>query len=362
MKEALIYQKLGNQSVRCGVCQRRCTIANGQVGFCLSKLNQNGKLYALNYGLIQGIQVDPIEKKPFYHFMPGMMIPSIGSFGCNFRCKQCLNWDCSWGNPATEILEAYHRHAEFSSVQDKQVQDDKETVTPQEIIDQIKKSGYHGIAFTYNEPTIWSEYVLDVAKLAKKEKLFTLFVTNGSWTKETLDIIGPFIDATNIDFKGFSDKTYAQQGAFFGEIPQTTEYALKKHKIFIELTTLLIPGINDNPEELKSMAGWIVDHLGAKTPWHISQFDPQLAPDPEFAKIPFTSVAQLQKAAEIGRQAGLDFIYIWAPHDGYSQGETVCPKCGTLAIRRLGWQPEILAVDKKGKCSKCHQYLNILVS
>ena len=349
MRETLVYQKLSNKSVRCAVCQRRCLIPDGQTGFCQTKINQNGKLYTLNYGLIQGIQVDPIEKKPFYHFLPGSLVPSIGSFGCNFRCKQCLNWSYSWGDTADSLLSQVRQGKEFP------------IISPQELIKQIRQTGHRGIAFTYNEPVIWAEYALDTAKLAKKEGFFTLFVTNGSWTRETLDKIGPFIDAANIDFKGFSAETYAKMGAFFGEIPQMAKYAKDKYKIFLEITTLLIPGINDNPKELKEMTDWIAKNLGPKTPWHLSQFDPNLAPDPEFQKIPFTTIRQLQEAAEIGKKAGLEFIYIWAPNANFSLGDTFCPKCQTLCIKRSGWKPEILAVDKKRRCRRCGEDLNLVL-
>lgn len=352
MKEALLYQKLAGDKVRCGVCQRKCLIADGQTGFCLTKLNKGGKLYALNYGLIQDVQIDPIEKKPFYHFHPGEMVPSIGSYGCNFRCKQCLNWQCSWGKPATSTLKEIAQGKQYS------------VLNPKDPIDKIKKSGYKGLAFTYNEPTVWAEYVLDTAKIAKKESLFTVFVTNGSWTKETLDKIGPFIDAANVDLKGFSNKTYARQGAFFGQIPEMIKYAQEKHQIFIEITTLLIPGITDEEKEIKKMAEWIIKDLGPKTPWHLSRYSPELAPDKEFKKIPPTSVEALEKAAKIGEKAGLQFIYIWAPGNDlpsgiYAKGNTVCPKCGSLAIRRTAWKPEIVGVNKEGNCKRCKEDLNI---
>jgi len=341
MPEAILYKKTKNKNVRCQVCQRRCVIAPGKTGFCQARLNKNGKLYTLNYGLIQGIQVDPIEKKPFYHFKPGSMVPSIGSFGCNFRCKQCLNWSSSWGRPIPKK---------------------QPPISPQELIKRIKNSGYKAIAFTYNEPTIWVEYVLDVARLAKDRGFSTLYVTNGSWTKETLDKIGPYIDAANIDFKGFTQKTYSQQGAFLGQIPEMAKYAQKKHHIFLEITTLLIPTINDDPKELKKMSEWIASNLGKKTPLHFSQFDPLLAPDPEFKKLPFTSRKTLDMAYEIAKKAGLEFVYIWAPNTDkrlYNKSDLICPKCNALCIKRTGWQIEILNVNQKGHCTKCNENLNI---
>ena len=223
MKATLLSKKLKDKKVRCLVCQRKCLINKGKVGFCLTKLNQGGKLYSLNYGLIPSIQVDPIEKKPFYHFHPGKMAPSIGSYGCNYHCRQCLNWNSSWGNQATAVLEAVKKGKHLP------------LINPQQIINEIKKAGHQGIAFTYNEPVVWAEFVLDTAKLAKKEGFFTLFVTNGSWSKETLDKIGKYIDAANIDFKGFSEKTYTKMGAFFGQLPEMTHYAQKKWKVLLNV-------------------------------------------------------------------------------------------------------------------------------
>ncbi len=352
MFEALIYKKLKNQSVQCRVCQRRCFINEGKTGFCSTKLNSKGKLYSLNYGRVQGIQVDPIEKKPFYHFRPGSLVPSVGSFGCNFRCKQCLNFRYSWGEPASLILK---RATEYDFLQ---------AADHNEIIKEIVKNNYSGIAFTYNEPVIWVEYVLALAKAAKHKKLFTLFVTNGSWTKETLDKIGPFIDAANIDFKGFSEKTYQKMGGFFGQIPEMAKYAQTKHNIHLEITTLLIPGINDSPKELKQMAEWIVKELGPKTPWHLSRYDPFLAPDFDFQKILPTTISGLKKAKKIGQIAGLEFIYIWAPGNDlkngvYSEGDTRCPNCGKLAVSRQFWKPAIIGVDKNGNCLFCQEGLNL---
>jgi len=345
MLKASIFQKLrpkddqplADKQTRCGVCQRRCVIPEGKTGFCRNKINQQGILYTLNYGLITGIQIDPIEKKPFYHFYPGSLVASIGGWGCNFRCKQCLNYWCSYSLKKPTLT----------------------SISPENLIKEVKKAHCPGIAFTYNEPVIWAEFVLDAAKLAKKEDLYTVFVTNGSWTKETLDKIGPYIDAANIDFKSFSETTYQKQGAFFGQIPQMAKYAQEKYKIHLEITTLLIPGINDNPAELKKMTHWIAKNLGPKTPLHFSQFDPEAAPNKDFQKIPSTSIEQLEKAAGIAKKEGLEFVYIWAPHDNYSQGDLICPKCHTICIKRTAWQPEIIAVDKKGRCAKCGENLNL---
>lgn len=357
MKEAVLYKKLKNKVVKCGVCQWRCVISPGNRGYCQTRINKNGKLYSLIYGLIYaGIQVDPIEKKPLYHLCPGSYVASIGSYGCNFRCKQCLNWSVSWGpNPAN-----IGKPIDFESL-------GPVGLSPKEFIEKVKRAreSVKGVAFTYNEPTVWLEYVLDASKLAKKEGLYTVFVTNGYITKEALDLIGPYIDGYAVDFKGFSDKTYKRQGAVpkMGKIPEMAKRARKKWGMDVEITTLIIPTINDDMKELERMVDWMVKNLGKETPWHLSQFDPLLAPAEEFKNLPFTSINSLKKIAQMGRGKGLDFVYVWAPHAGflgyYQEGDTICPQCGKLAVKRTTLSADVLSVDDKGKCKTCGYDLNI---
>lgn len=354
MVKKLLYQKLQNKTIRCLACQRKCLIEDQQVGFCLSRKNIAGKLISLNYGKITGIQADPIEKKPFYHFKPGSMVATIGTYGCNFRCKQCLNSWCSWGSPATEIL------AKLSLMSPK-------SLIPIKIAKTIIDSGYQGVAFSYNEPVIWAEFAAEIAgafKLNSPSSPFAVFVTNGSWTKETIDLLTQPtthpIDAANIDFKGFSEKTYQKMGGSFNQIPEMAVYAQKKG-IFLEITTLLVPAINDSQEELKKMTNWIVKNLGPDTPWHLSQFDPTLAPDKEFKKLPFTSIESLKKAAEIGRKEGLNHIYIWAPQANFAKSDTFCPKCKNTVIHRSGWQVESIKITPDSHCQFCNYKLNVVV-
>ena len=302
MRKAKLFEKLPGKEVRCTACQRYCLIKVGKVGFCLTRKNINGQLYSLNYGLASAIQIDPIEKKPLYHFHPGTEILSIGSFGCNFRCKQCQNSQCSWGRQATEKLTNLSNLDKVNN----------SYISPKDLVNLAIEKNSPGIAFTYNEPVIWPEYVHDAAKLAKEKGLYTVFVSNGSWTKEALNYYGQFISAANIDFKGWGEKVYASQGAFWGKIRENLILASKKG-IHLELTTLIIPGINDNPKDLQAIAFWIVKNLGKKTPWHLSRFNPDLAPDKEFAKIPPTPADTLEKAYKIGRKAGLAYVYIWPP-------------------------------------------------
>lgn len=359
MKNSLLYKKLSGQKIQCLACQRQCLIDKGKVGFCLARKNTGGELYSLLSGRITGIQVDPIEKKPFYHFKPGSLVATIGSWGCNFRCKQCLNYSTTWG--ATNVLRALAKNP------DQGTQSDSKEITAKEIAEQIIQAGHQGIAFSYNEPVIWTEFAAAIAREfkcrfpSKSLNPFAVFVTNGSWTRQTIDLLSPLIEAANIDLKGFSEKTYRKMGAFLGKIPEMAKYAQKKG-IFIELTTLLIPGINDDPDEIEDLANWIVRDLGPDTPWHLSQYDPQLAPDPEFQKIPLTSPRELQRAANIGEKAGLHHIYIWAPASGCSRSDTICPHCRRTVIKRSGgWQPQEIHLKENNTCEFCGGKLNVIL-
>lgn len=334
---------MADKKITCTVCQRKCNISPGQVGFCLTKKNVNSKIEDLVYGVITGYQIDPIEKKPLYHFHPGSQVLSIGSYGCNYRCKQCLNYHCSYGPLAQKMLT---KLAEGKKL---------ERVKPKDVVDQAMKLKLPGIAYTYNEPTIWSGFVYDVAYLAHKKGLFNVFVTNGSWSQQTIDKLAPVIDTANVDIKGFSEKTYQKMGAFWGDLLKNLKHAYKKG-IFIEITTLIIPGINDSPDELKQIAKWIVNNLDPQTPWHLSAYSPDLAPDENFQKIPPTPEKTLEKAFKIGKQAGLKHIYVWPPTQKLSQQNTICPQCQSLLIKRFLWQPKIEKLDTKtSKCQTCGQ-------
>jgi pyruvate formate lyase activating enzyme len=358
VKQAKLFKTLQKKIIKCTACQRYCTIEENKVGFCATRKNINGQLYSLIYGVLNGIQTDPIEKKPIYHFMPGTQVLSFGAFGCNYRCKQCLNFHCSWGEPGATILKELREKSSKEKI-----------VEPEQIVNLAKEKNIPGIAFTYNEPSIWPEYVHDVAKLAKKNKLFTVYVSNGSWTKENLNYVGQYIDCCNIDIKGFFKETYEKMGAYLGQVLELTEIALKKYKILIELTTLIIPTINDSEKEIKAIANWVCQKLGPETPWHLSRYDPNLAPDNQFKKLPLTSRQSLNKAYNIGKKAGLKHIYVWAPpkdvqEEPFSIGNTICPNCGKLVIKRSLWRPKIIGLKQKNNkvfCQNCDYQLNIKI-
>lgn len=354
MKKAKLFKKLSSSGVKCLACQRYCLISEGQVGFCKTRLNKNDKLYTLTYGILNGFQIDPIEKKPLYHFYPGSLVLSLGSFGCNYRCKQCLNPHCSWGKEANRVLGDLKKEGK------------PKITSPKEVVKLALEKNCPGIAFTYNEPAIWPEYVYDVAKLAKKKGLLTVFVTNGSWSKEGLKYLAPVIDALNIDIKGFYKETLEKMGAFYGEVFKMTKRAVKKYKIHTELTTLVIPTINDSSKELKKITNWI-KKIDPEIPWHLSRFDPSLSPSKSFKKLPFTPIKTLEKAYKIGKKAGLKHIYIWAPaktwnESLYSKEDTICPQCEELVIKREAWRPTLVKIKKedgKIKCRNCGYSLKL---
>jgi pyruvate formate lyase activating enzyme len=345
MRKAKLFKKLAGGIVRCTACQRYCQINQGEVGFCRSRKNIKGELYSLTYGFSSGIQIDPIEKKPLYHFYPGSEVLSIGSFGCNFRCKQCQNWQISYLNDLSGL--------------------NKENVSPKRLVKLAKVHGCPGIAFTYNEPSIWPEFVYDSAVLAKQNGLFTVFISNGSWSKEALAYYGKYLDAANIDLKGWGKEVYQRQNAYWGNLPENLILAYKKYQIFLELTTLLIPGINDQADNLEKIASFIVNNLSPEIPWHLSRFSPENAPDPDFQKIPATPIKTLKKAYQIGKKSGLKNIYIWAPatvkdREFLSFGDSFCPKCQKMVVKRNLWQPQFRGLEKfkdQVRCLYCRRKL-----
>lgn len=338
MKEAILYKKLPKGNVRCGVCQRRCSVAPDNLGYCYTRINKDGKFYSLIYEVISSANIDPIEKKPLFHFYPGTQVFSIGSLGCNFRCKNCQNWEISYAEPTIDHLSS-------------------QTLSPQEVINQAKKYKCAGIAFTYNEPTIWLEYTLDVMKLAKKAGLYTVYVTNGYITPEALDLIGPYLDAFRVDIKAFSKKFYQEIASVpdFKPILEMTKRAKKKWKMHVEIITLIIPTFNDNEKELKELASWIKKDLGADTPWHLTRFFPAA----EMTNIPPTPIKELEKLYEIGKKAGLKFVYLGNVSE-HPLENTYCPKCKKLLIERQNYFVKKVGL-KNGKCKFCGQKLNIII-
>lgn len=330
MVEATLYDKLSNNRVRCHICQRRCLIEDKQRGYCRTRLNSRGKLYSLIYGLVSSIMASPIEKKPVYHFFPGSKWLSLGSFGCNFRCPGCQNWDIAHSEVREEVRMA-------------------RVIPPDELIRMAKKNRCLGISWTYNEPTLWFEYTQEGAKLAKKNNLYTNYVTNGFITPEALDLIGPCLDVFRVDLKGFSRDSYKKIAHIddFSGILEVIKRARDKWRMHLEIVTNVIPGINDGEKDLKRMAAWILEELGADTPWHITRFFPHL----KLSHYKPTAIKTLENIRKIALEQGLHYVYLG--NVSGSEGEnTYCPNCGRTLIRREGLETKEICLNN-GKCKYC---------
>ncbi|MHC1698539.1 MAG: AmmeMemoRadiSam system radical SAM enzyme [Geobacteraceae bacterium] len=329
MKEAMFFEKLAGLKVRCGLCRFRCLIADGRRGICGVRENREGVLYSLVYGKCVAEHVDPIEKKPLFHFLPGSFSFSVATMGCNFRCRHCQNHSIS--QPPRE-------EGRILGMQ----------LMPDEIVAKALAAGCRSISYTYTEPTIFFEYAYDTAVLAQRNGLKNIFVTNGYISEEALTFLRPYLDAANIDLKGFTESFYREVvgGAVLNEVLES----IRLHKrlgIWLEITTLIIPGLNDSDEELTAIARFIADEVGPDTPWHVSSFHP----DYQMSDRSWTPLATVRRARQIGIAAGLRYVYEGnVPGDG---GEnTVCPGCHALLVTRSGFGVRGLAI-RAGKCSSC---------
>ena len=327
--EAYLYEPLEDKKVKCNLCSHRCVIKEGRRGKCSVRENQSGMLLTLVYGKAIARHVDPIEKKPLFHFLPGTLSYSIATVGCNFRCKFCQNADIAQ-------MPTDHKGVIMG-----------DTVTPQEVVAAAKKSGCRSISYTYTEPTVFFELAYDTAKIAHEHQIRNVFVTNGYMTAEALEMIEPYLDAANVDLKAFSDRYYKELcGARLKHV-QATLKRMKSCGILVEVTTLIVPGLNDDKAELQDLAGFIAQDLGTETPWHISRFHPTY----KLTDRPPTPVKTLTVAREIGLDAGLKYVYT-GNVPGNSAENTYCYNCGEIVIERRGFQVGALRI-KDGKCSKC---------
>ena len=335
MHEAMLYETLPGSAVRCHVCQWRCVIQPGKYGLCRVRHNREGTLEILNYGEVSSVAADPIEKKPLFHFHPTSQAFSLGGWGCNFHCKHCQNWQISHQTP-----EEGGRSSQV--------------ISPKEAIRLAKQYRCDGIAWTYNEPCIWLEYTLDSAKLAKKGNLYTVYVTNGFFTEEALDIMGPYLDAWRVDLKGFSDSLYQGLAKVikWRKILDVAKRAQDKWGMHVEVVTNIIPTLNDDDGQLAGIANWIRDELGELTPWHVTRFYPHY----EMQHLPPTPVSTIERAAEIGRKAGLRFIYV-GNIPGHAGENTICYSCGKLVVERVGYHTKIVGLDGS-RCRFCGAELN----
>lgn len=325
MKEALFYEKKDKEQVFCRLCPRMCTIRPGRKGFCRTRENRGGVLYALNYGKCTAASLDPVEKKPLYHFYPGSLIYSLGTFGCNLHCGFCQNWEIAHGEP---------REME---------------ITPEEAVREAvryRERGYRniGIAFTYSEPLVWYEFVYDTARLAKKRGLKNVLVTNGYVQEEPLRAILPFIDAMNIDVKGFTEDYYHRVCAGRLE-PVRRAVEISFRRCHVELTTLLVTGLNDSEEEIGRLAEWVAG-LDENIPLHISRYFPNYR-----MELPPTPLESLRRAAQTAKRK-LNYVYVGnAPQ--LNMEDTFCPQCGQKVIGRNAYNVRITGLNSDNTCTRC---------
>ncbi len=325
-REALYYEKVDEHTVRCGLCPHRCLLMDGMRGVCRVRLCEGGKLYTLVYGNPCSYHIDPVEKKPIYHILPATTAFSIATAGCNLRCKFCQNWTISQRPPE---------------------ETDNVRMSPQEVVDLAVKNGCSSIAYTYSEPIIFYEYMLDTAKLARKRGLKNIMVTAGYINEEPLRELCKYIDAANVDLKGF-DKKYLRKVC--GEELEPLLKALeifKEEGVWLEITNLIVPTLNDDMQTIKKMCVWIRDNLGPETPLHFSRFSPMY----KLKNLYLTPVSTLEKAKEVAESAGLKYVYI-GNVPGHPAENTFCPDCQNVLIQRIGYsikQNNIIG----GKCKFC---------
>jgi len=309
--EALFYEKLKDKKVKCNLCPNFCIIKENEYGKCKARKNIDGKLYSMVYGKIAAMHIDPIEKKPFFHFLPGSLIYSISTTGCNMRCKFCQNW---------EISQVYPNEIETKFF------------SPEDLIKDIKSKKIKAIAFTYGEPSIFYEYMLDIAKLAKKNGIKTAVVSSGYINPEPLKKLLPYIDAYKIDLKGFTDEFYEELTSGKLQPVLETMKIIKKSGVWLEIVNLVIPGYNDDEKDIKRMAQWIKENLGDDVPLHFTRFYPNY----KLLNLPPTPPETLKKVRKIAMEVGLKYVYT-GNIDDIEGSTTYCPKSKQPAIIRNGF-------------------------
>ncbi len=326
--EGMLYERLAGDSVRCNVCAFRCIIRPGARGVCLVRRNVAGTLHTLVYGRAATQQIDPIEKKPLFHFYPGTTTYSIDTVGCNLRCRFCQNWQAS------------------QAVRDEELMVGSEA-TPEQIVSAARRWDCRSISYTYTEPTVFFEYAYDTARLAHEAGLANVFVTNGYETPEAVETIRPYLDAANVDLKSFSDDFYRRLCTARLQPVLDTLRLMKRLGIWLEVTTLIIPDLNDSDDELRALTSFLVEELGGDTPWHVSRYFPAY----RLADKPPTPLDTLERAATIGREAGLRHVYVGNVPGGERES-THCPHCGHLLIHRRGFD---LVKNRlqNGLCPRC---------
>jgi pyruvate formate lyase activating enzyme len=327
MKEALYYDRLGgNRGISCRLCPRACVIAAGDTGFCRARKHVNGKLVSLGYGAPCAVHIDPIEKKPFFHVVPKTLSYSIASAGCNLRCRFCQNWQISQVSPLETV---------------------NESLSPERVVDKAGERGCRSIAYTYTEPTNFYEYMFDTAKAAKARGMLNVSHSNGYINEEPLKALCAYMDAVNIDLKGFSSAFYRKLCEAELEPVLNTIVTLKRSGVWVEITNLLIPGHNDDSAMIADMCRWVVKEVGADVPVHFSRFFPMY----RMTNVQPTPISTLERARDVALKAGLKYAYV-GNVPGHAGEHTYCPTCTKLLIRRTGYN--ILETHlKNGQCRYC---------
>lgn len=326
----MLYRKGDNNTVECFLCNHFCKIADGKTGICQVRKNIDGTLYSLVYGKPVSMAVDPIEKKPFFNFYPSSDVFSLATYGCNFRCVFCQNWTIS-----------------------QRVMENLTEISPEEIVAMVKSHNAQGIAYTYTEPTIFFEYAYDIARLAKKEKLYNVFVSNGYMTEDAINEIRFYLDGANIDLKSMKDEFYRKMCGAKGVQPVIdTITIMNEKKIHVEVTNLIIPGENDDREQLKRLSQVIVD-ISPDIPVHFSRFHP----DYRMTSRRATPLKTLETAIEIARGSGLRYVYS-GNVPGHPSENTYCYNCNTVLIKRYGYT--VVSYNISGnRCPECNAEINI---
>ena len=325
--EALLYEKLADNKVRCQLCAHHCLIADGKRGICRVRENKAGVLYSIIYGKLIAAHVDPIEKKPMFHFYPGSRSFSIASPGCNFDCQWCQNWEISQGDSAAAAARCPY-------------------TPPQDVVSAAKRESCLSISYTYTEPTVFFEFTQDVGILAREAGLKNVYVSNGYMSPQTIALLARWLDAANVDIKAFSDEVYRKHICARLQPVLDACSLLKQAGVWLEITTLLIPGLNDDEAQIRGLTRYIARELGAETPWHVSRFFPQY----KYQNTDATSVGSIEKAMEIGKAEGLRYVYAG---NIAGSADTYCPQCGAVLIKRSGMSTLSSRVSHKGACPVC---------
>jgi pyruvate formate lyase activating enzyme len=330
LKEAMLVKELDNQTVQCRVCEHMCVLRPDAAGICGVRKNIDGVLYLVVYGDAVAVHIDPIEKKPLFHFFPGSDALSIGTYGCNLRCRWCQNWELS------QVRNPDQLPAKGNGF-----------YSPEELVSIAHKRHIQSIAYTYNEPTVFFEYSYDVARLAKEQGIKNVYVSNGYMSLESLGVLSPYLDAINVDLKGFTDTLYTRYtGSHLEPVKRNIAFIAQETDIWIEVTTLVVPELNDSDDELRAAAEWLAS-VDSNMPWHVSAFHPNY----KMLDKPRTPVATLERAYHIGKNAGLNHIYVGNIRDP-SKESTYCPSCGTKLIERFGYSTRVLW-QNPGECPSC---------